>query len=338
MIDKANAERAVTLINNSTAALITTHTRPDGDACGSVAAMCEALHTLGKKTQPVFLSEIPEWYAFLLPEKPLVLGADAGLEGVKSSLLIEPDLVVILDTNSYNQLPQLTPYLQNSDAPVLVIDHHLTADGLGDVELIDSSAAAAGLILYDFFRYADWQITPEIARSLFVAISTDTGWFQFTNTDSRALGCCANLVERGANPALLHQGLYQNVSLARFKLMTAMLNTLELHLDGRYATQYIRQQDFAQTGATHKDTENLIDECQRIATVETASLFIELADGRIKCSLRSNGTVDVRAIAQKFGGGGHRQAAGARLDGPLENAKRRVFELMAEQFDRRQRK
>jgi len=102
--------------------------------------------------------------------------------------------------------------------------------------------------------------------------------------------------------------------------MLAMLSTLELHFEGRFATQYLRQQDFEQTGARYEDTEDLINECQRIGTVEVAALFVELKDGRIKLSLRSKGAVDVCKIAQKFAGGGHKMAAGAHLPGPLENA------------------
>jgi len=126
--------------------------------------------------------------------------------------------------------------------------------------------------------------------------------------------------------------LYQNFSHERFKLMTAMLNTLELHLDGRFATQHLLQDDFEQAGAAQEDTENLIDECQRIGAVEVSALFVELKDGRIKCSLRSGGGVDVREIAAKFGGGGHTMAAGVHLSGPLKNAKQIIYEQVAEKF------
>jgi phosphoesterase RecJ-like protein len=111
-----------------------------------------------------------------------------------------------------------------------------------------------------------------------------------------------------------------------------MLNTLELHLNGRFATQHLSQANFEQTGATFKDTENLIDECRRISTVEAAALFVQLPDGRVKCSLRSRGAIDVRKIAEKFGGGGHTMAAGIHLPGPLENAKQLILGEMKKQF------
>jgi phosphoesterase RecJ-like protein len=179
--------------------------------------------------------------------------------------------------------------------------------------------------IYDLLKYANWPVTEKMAEALFVAVATDTGWFQFGNTNSRVYRACAELIDAGAKPAEIYDNLYQNFSQSRFKLMAAMLNTLELHFDGRYAAQHLRREDFEKTGAAFKDTENLIDECRRIGTVEVAALFVELADGRIKCSLRSRGTVDVRTIAQKFGGGGHKMAAGVHLPGPLEEVKRLIF-------------
>lgn len=338
MVDNMNFQKAVDLINKSSGILITTHTKLDGDACGCIAVMCDTLSALGKKPEPIFLSPVPEWYRFLFEKKIPVLGEDVSLQQLMAGQSfdklrmvseVEPfgefDLIIVIDTNSYDQLPKFSRYLKQTDKPVLVIDHHITADDLGDVELIDSTAAATGLIVFDLLRYAGWSITERMADALFVAIATDTGWFQFNNTDSRALRCCAELIDAGVNPTKLYHDLYQNFSPQRFKLMAAMLDTLELDLDGRFATQYLRQADFERTGATYDDTENLINECRRIGTVEVAALFVELRDGRIKCSLRSRGAVDVSEIAAKFGGGGHKMAAGAYLPGPLENAKQLIM-------------
>jgi phosphoesterase RecJ-like protein len=324
MVSNDNFQKAVDLIDKSSNILLTTHTRPDGDACGCLAAMSDVLTTLGKKVKTLLLSPLPEWYEFLFAEKPPILGDSLTLEQLKQGQFGQFDLVIIIDTNSYSQLPQFDQYLKQANKPVLVIDHHVTADGLGDVELIETTAAATALIVLDLLKYANWKITETVAQALFVAVATDTGWFQFNNTDARVFKSCADLIAAGANPTQIYHDLYQNFSLARCKLIAAMLNTLELHFDGRYATQHLSRQDFEQTGAAFKDTENLIDECRRISTVEAAALFVELKDGRIRCSLRSRGAVDVRKIAQKFGGGGHKMAAGAYLPGPLQNAKQLI--------------
>ena len=332
MVTATDFQKAIELINKSTGILITTHTKPDGDACGCIAALCEVLIAAGKKPKPLLLSTVPEWYLFLFTEKPPVLGEDVTIETFSKGGRSEPDLIILVDTNSNSQLPGFAEYLKESRKPVLVFDHHVTADGLGDVELVDSSAAATALIIYDLLTFAGWHVSKTTAEALFVAISTDTGWFQFANTDSRVHKSCAALIDAGVNATEVYHRLYQNYSYARLKLMTAMLNTVQLHLDGRYADQYLTQADFQRTGAAGEDTENFIDQCRRIGSVEAAGLFVELPDGRIRCSLRSSGVVDVRNVAQSFGGGGHIMAAGAYLDGPLQKAKRLVFEQIAQQF------
>ena len=328
-----NFQKVIKLINQSSNILITTHTKPDGDACGSVMAMSEALRALGKSINPLLLSAIPSWYEFLFTEKVPVLGEDIPLDELKAGGGSDFDLIVIVDTNSTSQLPKFDEFLKSNDKPVLVIDHHVVSDGLGDVEIVDSSASATGLIVLDLFKHAGWTITEKIAEALFVAIATDTGWFQFSNSDSRTYRAGAELIEAGVKPATIYEKLYHTFSQARFKLMIAMLDTLELHFDDRYAVMQITQNDFERTGAEYNDTENLINEAQRIGTVTTLALFIELKDGRIRCSLRSHDGLDVSQIAAKFGGGGHKQAAGTFLPGPLENAQKLILAEITEKID-----
>jgi phosphoesterase RecJ-like protein len=332
MVENERFQKVVDLINSSSSALVTTHAKPDGDACGCVAVLCDALRALGKTAKPLMLSPIPRWYEFLFDEKVPVLGEDISVEQLKDGSFGEFDLTILVDVDSATQLAKFNEYLKQSGRPVLVIDHHVTADGLGDVQVKDPSAAATGLIVLELLKYAGWPITEKMAEALFVAVATDTGWFQFDNTNHRVYESCAELVDIGAKPPDIHSKLYQNFSHERFQLMLCMLNSLELHLDGTYATQHILQRDFQLTGAKFEDTENLIDECRRIGTVKVSGLFVELTDGRVKCSLRSRGAVDVAAIVQKFGGGGHRMAAGARLPGPIENAKQLIFEQIAAQL------
>ena len=322
-------EQAVLLIEKAHDVLVTTHTRPDGDAGGCVAAMVGVVRNFGKTARPLLLSPLPDWYGFLFDEKVPVLGQDVRVEDLASGGFGNIDLVVILDTGSYSQLPGLENYLKQGRTPVLVIDHHVTTDKLACVEISDPSAAAAGLVLLDFLRYAGWPITKKIAESLFVAVATDTGWFQLSNTNSRVFRGSADLIELGIDPSDLYRRLYQSFSYPRFKLMVAMLNTLELHLDGRYASQYLVRQDFERTGAAYRDTENLVNECQRISSVKVAALFVELRDGRIRCSLRSRGTVDVSEIAAQFGGGGHKAASGTYLPSPLEHARQLIHDEVA---------
>jgi bifunctional oligoribonuclease and PAP phosphatase NrnA len=332
--------QALALIENAQEILVTTHTQPDGDACGCVRAVAEVLRGLGKTVRPLLLSPMPDWYTFLFDEKVPILGQDVQVADLTSGRFGSIDLVIIVDTNSYNQLPGFEAYLKQSDKPVLVIDHHLASDKLGRVQLTDESAAAAGVVLLDFLQHAGWRIPGKAAESLFVAIATDTGWFHLRNTGSRVFRQCADLMEMGVDSNDLYRKLYESFSYPRFKLMVATLNTVELHLDGRYASQYLRREDFERTGAAYRDTENLINECQRIGSVCVSALFIEQRDGRIRCSLRSRpdvrgpGTdaVDVNEIARHFGGGGHKMASGAYLPAPLEHAMQLISEEVARRF------
>ena len=333
MVATDDFKKAVGLIDGAMDVLITAHTRPDGDACGSVRAMCDVLRGLGKKVQPMFLSPLAEWYEFLFAEKVPILGNDITTEQLHAERFDDCDLVIIIDTNSYIQLPQFDEWLKKTHKKVLVIDHHVTADNLGDVELIDTTAAAAGEIVLDLFKYAGWPITGEVAEALFVALSTDSGWFKFSNADSRIFRNAAELIDAGAQPAAIYQKLYLNLSPHRMKLLVRMLQSLDLHFDDRLAMQHIMRSDFDATGATGRDTENLIDECQRIGSVEVAALFVELSGGGFRCSLRSKGDMDVRQIAQKFGGGGHNKASGVNLPGPLEHAKKLIIDEVAAQLD-----
>ena len=332
MAERNKSDEAIELLGKYMNILVTTHTKPDGDACGCVAAMCDALAALGKNVRPLMISPVPQWYEFLFDEKVPVLGKDISLKELIGGRFGQFDLAVVVDTNSYSQLEGFEQYLKQTNKPVLVIDHHVTSDGLGDVEMVDPTAAATGLIVLDFLKHAGWPVTTKMAEALFVAIATDTGWFQFNNTDGRVYRRCAELIDAGAKPTAIYDKLYQNLSYPRFRLMVAMLNTLQLHFDGRYASQHILRGDFEKTGATYADTENLINECHRVATVKVSALFVELKDGRIRCSLRSRGTVDVSQIAAKFGGGGHKMAAGTYLPGPLESAKQLILKEVTERL------
>ena len=331
MPDNETFQQAVDLINDSKSVLLTTHIRPDGDACGCVRALMEVILQLGKKAQPLFMSPLAAWYEAIFDGNPSILGNDVQPEQLLQ-VYDEVDLIIMVDTDSRVQLPGFAEWLPDCGKKIIVIDHHITGDYLGDVKLVDTAAAAAGEVIFDLIKFAGWDITESIAESIFIALSTDTGWFKFGNTDSRIFHTAAALIDAGARPNEIYRLLYQSFTPARLYLMTRMLDHLQLHADARIATQYILRKDFDETGASGPDTENLIDECQRIETVEVAALFTELADGGFRCSLRSKGKVDVRRIAQKYGGGGHTLASGVNLKGPLDKAIQSIVDEITPQL------
>ncbi len=326
MITADDFKKAIDLINRTNNWLVTSHTRPDGDSIGCMKVFCEVAKQLGKKAKPLLLSPMAEWYKFIFAEPVPVLGNDVKLDQLKAGSFGSLDLVVIVDTNSYVQLVEFDKWLKASNVPVLVIDHHLIGDRLGTVEIIDSTAAATGEIVLDLLEFAGWEITEQIAEALYIAISTDTGWFRFDNTDARVMRNASKLIELGARPSEIYHKMYQSYSPARLKLLGKMLESLELHHADRIALMFILRCDFDATGATGTDTEEFVNESQRISSVEASALFVELKDGGFRCSLRSNGKVDVQRIAAKLGGGGHKVAAGVNLKGPLAQAKKLILD------------
>ena len=168
---------------------------------------------------------------------PVILGNDITVEQLNAGYYDHCDLIIIIDTNSYIQLPQFDAWLKKTHKPVLVIDHHVTSDGIGTVELIDTTAAAAGQIVLDLFRYAKWPISKRIADAFFVSLSTDTGWFRFQQCGQQGVPRRRGLDRGRREPAKIYRRMYQNFSLPRMKLLVTMLNSLELYFDGRLAMQ-----------------------------------------------------------------------------------------------------
>ena len=173
MLLNSDLHKATDLIDKSARILVTTHTKPDGDALGCLVAICDALGNLGKSVKSLIISPAPDWYQFLLTEKVSVLDEDVQLDDLTAGRFGEFDLIMILDTNSPGQLPKFKDYLKQNDKPVLVIDHHRTSDGLGAFELVESDAAATALVVLELFKYAGWEITEKMAEALFVAVATE---------------------------------------------------------------------------------------------------------------------------------------------------------------------
>ena len=330
MVNSTDFQKALELINKSTNCLLSGHIRPDGDSCGSMMAMTYALKKLGKKTNPILLSPLAKWYEFLFDSKVPLLGNDITVKELESGRFDDCDLVIIVDTNSYIQLPGLADWLKKTNKPILVMDHHKTSDGIGNVELIDTEAAATGEIIFDLFNHAGWEIDKKIAEALFVAIATDTGWFRCQNTSARACSIAGELIAAGTQPDRLYRQLYQQFPAARFHLRTLAMQTLELHCDGQLAVMQITKAMLSEIGADRSLIENTVNEPMEIASVEAVALLVEQDDGQTRCSLRSREVVDVNAIAQTLGGGGHARAAGLTLEMKIPQARPQIIDAISQ--------
>ncbi|MHC4698143.1 MAG: DHH family phosphoesterase [Planctomycetota bacterium] len=209
--------------------LLVTHTKPDGDALGSLAAMRAMLHSQGIDALAVLFDSIPDRYnIFTRYEAMPVLGAD-----IQTSDLSSVDGVIVLDTCAYNQLEPLADWLRAATTPKIAVDHHITRDDLADLYVVDESAAANCLILYDWARAADWPLDAQTRDALFIGIAMDTGWFRHSSTNSRVLAAAADLIQGGVRVHELVQPLFLQDTPGRVRLLGAALSRMELFIGGR---------------------------------------------------------------------------------------------------------
>jgi len=296
---------------------VLSHIRPDGDALGSQLALALSLQQLGKKVRVWNEDGMLEKYSFLpradLLTKPPHTGEDV-------------DVAIALDTAIQNRLG--TAFVAVRSTGVWInIDHHLSNPGYGDLVYVDPTAPATGQIIFDLIKNQGFPFNREIAENLYAAISTDTGSFQYSKTSARTFEIAAELVCTGINVGRLSQQLYENYPRRRVELLRELLRTMRFKRGGRVASFSLTLKTAAELQVLPEDNEGLIDHLRAIRGVIVAVFFEELADGKVRVSMRSKSdAVDVCAICQKFGGGGHTLAAGARVRGTLAEVEKNVLE------------
>lgn len=308
--------------------VLSSHVRPDADAIGSELGLASLLEGCGKTVRIINPSASPPNLLFLDPQRRVRHLGD----GATPRDVTETDVQIIVDTSAWQQLSDVGRLLRTSNAVKVVIDHHLSSDDLGAVEFKDVTAEATGSLIVQLAEALDLPIRPEAATPLFAAVATDTGWFRFSSVTGETYRTAGRLIDCGAQPSVIYQMLYERDSLARIHLAGRVLSRVKLEFDGRLAYTTVSRDDFTQTGAASPDTEDLVNECLRIAGTEAAFIAIEQPNQQVKVSFRSRSTLNVAEIAQRFGGGGHRQAAGATLPGPAAHAAATVLEALKPAF------
>jgi phosphoesterase RecJ-like protein len=276
-------------------------------------------------SEVLLLSKLPAKYAFIFDENRIKHhNAEAAWPSFDGF-----DGLLVVDTGTWSQLPGLKERLSERNGPRLVLDHHLTQEDWADVRLVETDAAAAGEIAAEVLRRWNVPLDTPIAAAIFLAIASDTGWFQFSNTRPATLRLAADLMEAGVDTDQMYQHLYQNERAERLALQTLAQDSLELLHHGSLAVMKVLKSDFEQTGSSVSDTENLINIPLQIRNVKVSILITEPPDGSpIRISLRSKGQVDVARFAEQFGGGGHARASGLKIPGPVEQAYKMVVSAM----------
>jgi phosphoesterase RecJ-like protein len=317
--------RFTELVRSHDRFLLTSHIRPDCDALGSELGMALVLESLGKSAVIVNAQATPPNLRFIDPDERLnTLEID-----VKPHELEACEVLMILDTSAWAQLGTMAEIVRSTRAHKLILDHHVGEDDMGAELFKNPDAEATGRLVLEAAHHLGVRVTPQIARPLFAAIATDTGWFRFGSTTGATLRYAAELIEAGAVPSEIFNSLYEQDSLARLQLRGRILARTATDLGGRLAYTAALAEDFEATGALPSDTEDVINMTLAIAGTEVAVIFVEQSNGGFKISFRSRTSkVDCNALARLFGGGGHKAAAGAFISAPWPAAQTKVLDAV----------
>ena len=289
--------------------LLTTHENPDGDALGSLIGMHGVLTQLGKDAL-MYLSpdEFPLPHEYRDMENSAIVGAPPAD--------MDERVAVFLDCGNIDRMP--VDFLQREGIHILNIDHHHDNTRFGTANLVDPRASCTAEIVWRLAKELGAELTTEIARALYVGLITDTGRFMYENTTAEAHLMAAELIEAGVEPHVLYSRIYESLPVERVKLLQRALATLQRFDGGTITMLRLTAADFEQTGAVENDSEGIVDHARAVEGTAVAVLVRELTGdraGKRKVSLRAtDNRVDVSAIARDFGGGGHRQAAGATTE------------------------
>ncbi len=321
---KESIERLAGVLNGTPAGrsvVLSTHINSDGDGCGSEVALARLLAQMDCDVTIVNPTPWPEMFRFIAEGVKIVEANEGGAEVMKAA-----DVIFVLDISDLRRLSVLGKVVQESSAPVLVIDHHVPAEPpLGTEALSDTSACATGELIYDWAVTLDLEITPEIARGIYTAIMTDTGAFRFSNTNPRCLAIAAVLLAVGVSPDEMYQRIYASVPVGKIRLLRDALATLEVDQDYGLAWIQVGKDALDKYNILAEDLDGLVEHARSIKGTRMAIFFRELPNGRVKMSFRAAGDTDVDKFARQFEGGGHKKASGAITVGSLEDVKARVL-------------
>jgi bifunctional oligoribonuclease and PAP phosphatase NrnA len=301
----------LSLLEEQQTFLVTSHARPDGDAIGSSLGLMHLLEALGKDVTVAFADPIP-----------LVYRSFPGIDRIVNELpAVPPDAAVLLECDSVER----TGFNHIECGVLINIDHHLSGQPFADFNWIDPEASAVGAMIYDLVLASGLKMLPEIATSLYLAVLTDTGSFTYATTTASTFALAQHLVESGADPYRIAEAVYFSNSPGKVRLLGSALGNL--HIEGPVAWSSISEAEIEEAGAVVEDCEGVVNYLIGIAGVEAAAFFRELPLGRqFRLSMRSKGAIDVAAVAERFGGGGHRNASGCTVSGNLNIASQRVLQ------------
>jgi bifunctional oligoribonuclease and PAP phosphatase NrnA len=306
----AKTEAILKVIRKGERFLVCSHSGPDGDAVGSMLAMGMLLEEMGKRVDMVGPDRIPVVYRSLP-------GADKIVKALRVHGPYDAVILLECDGRERTGLQGLEKFLQ------INIDHHATGVEFADLNWIDHDAACVGEMVYRLFRAAGIRPSADAANCIYTTVLTDTGGFIYGGTRASTFELARELTLAGADPIRIAQQVYFSTPISKLLLLGAALQNL--HREGRLAWLWITHQDMLRSCAVEEDCEGIVNYALSIAEVETAVFLRELEENRVRVSLRSKGRINVAAIAEGLGGGGHENASGCTLDGPLARAREQIL-------------
>lgn len=328
-----DARDIVADLKTASSVVVLTHGKPDGDAIGASLALVRTLRHAGADAAAAYWGPWVHAFDDIVGDTPV---HHTGVEAIARGDLGDPDRVVIVDTGSWSQVADARPFIEARRDRATVIDHHLQGDpDIAERRLIDATAAAACEILAPICAgLLDTEVGDlprDVAEPLYLGVATDTGWFRHSNVRPRTMRIAADLLEAGVRHAALFQIIEQRDRVGRLFLLGRALHGVELHADNRVAVMTLTREDFDEAGAGPEDTGGISDKPLVVESVLVSALLTSFEPGRTKISLRSKTgpdgkpSLDVNEVARTLGGGGHAQAAGARLDLPIDEARSRLL-------------
>jgi phosphoesterase RecJ-like protein len=308
----------VTVLQAAEAIAVSCHVKPDGDALGSAVGFARAAVAAGKTVTLSFSEpfELPDYFSLLSLDLLVPPG----------EFPTAPEVMITFDAADRSRLGSLAE-ASSAAGTLIVVDHHITNEGFGDINLIDGAASASALLAFDLIRALGWTIDAEAALGLLMGIVTDTGRFQYSNTDARTFRVAAELVEAGAHPEQIGQMVYENSPFGFLAVAAAVQERAVLEPEISLVWSELREADLISAGLEVAEAEGLIDHIRIAREADVAILLTETAEGT-KGSLRSRAIVDVGALAASLGGGGHARAAGFTFDAPAGDVIERVREYL----------
>ncbi|MFA5182671.1 MAG: bifunctional oligoribonuclease/PAP phosphatase NrnA [Syntrophales bacterium] len=311
-------QKIVDIINRHQKFLVTAHVKLDGDALGSELAVYSLLKGLGKDVDIYNQDKTPDNFRFL-----------PGSDVIRNTLPPPESFEVafILDCSELDRIGDEASRI-GAVKTLVNIDHHVSNGGFCEVRLIDPAASSTGELVFRLLRSMKTTITAEMATNLYTAIITDTGGFHYGNTGKDTFIAAGHLVESGANPQWISENVYESFPMSKIILLAKVMQTLSFDCRDRVGSLVIFLKDFEETGALWEHSEGFVDLPRSIEGVDISILYTELPDRNFKVSLRSKGVTNVERVAKAFGGGGHVNAAGCRIEGDIDTVKRRLLEAI----------